>query len=306
MKNVLNPGRPVALLSSLELKEGIARLSRGAYFKEASLDMTLGILTESTAQMSGIERVSIWALTSEHHELRCLELFELSSGKHRSGAALLAAQYPAYFLALRGEGVALSDDPFFHPSMAELAVDYLPQHKITARLDAPIHIRGELQGVFCLEQVGERSPWTTAYRLFAHAVANLVTLALVEYEANEARRQAKIASERMRAIFDGSRDALLLADSDSGVILDANRQAEKLFGWAHRDLVGMHQQALHPKNSAGVIDERCRQAATGELGAPWVADIQRYDGSVLPVEITSEIADVSNGQRLALGVFRPI
>ena len=73
------------------------------------------------------------------------------------------------------------------PMMAELDAGYLAQHKITARLDTPIHIRGELQGVLSFEQVGSYLPWTTAHRLFAHAVANLVTLALVEYEAEEAR-----------------------------------------------------------------------------------------------------------------------
>ena len=69
--------------------------------------------------------------------------------------------------------------------------------------EAPIHIRGELQGVLCLEQVGSRQPWTSAHGLFAQAVANLVTLALVEYEAEEAKLQALAASERLKAVCAG-------------------------------------------------------------------------------------------------------
>ena len=93
------PGNGV-LMSPVELQEGFARLSRGTYFREASLDMTLSILTESAAQMTGVERVSVWALTDDRQELRCLELFERSSNRHSSGAVISAEHYPAYFAAL--------------------------------------------------------------------------------------------------------------------------------------------------------------------------------------------------------------
>lgn len=201
MENLLNPGIGATLMSPVELQEGIASLSRGAYFKEASLDMMLSILTESAAQMSGIERVSIWALTDDHQELRCLELYERSTGRHSRGGSIHADQYPAYFRAMRGGASIAADDAYFHPLTAEFAADYLPRFNVTATLDTPIHIRGELQGVLCLEQVGSRQPWTSAHGIFAHAVANLVTLALVEYEAEEARRQARAADERLRAVF---------------------------------------------------------------------------------------------------------
>lgn len=306
MVQILNPDRSHSLVSPLELPEGIASLSRGAYLKEASLDMTLSILTESAAQMSGVERVAIWALTDEQQELRCLELFERYRGEHSSGAVLRARHYPSYFRALAGAGGIAADDPYINPSTAELAVDYLPKQRIVAKLDTPIHIRGELQGVFSLEQVGSRVPWTAEHRLFAHALANLVTLALVEYEAGEAKRQAQTSSECLKAVFDGSRDALLLTDCESGIVLDANRQAECLFGWSRRDLVGKHQRLLYPGNSARTIGEPFQQAEVDRLRASRVVDIQCFDGSVLPVELTSEVADVANGRRLALDIFRTV
>lgn len=189
------------LMSPLELQEGIATLSRGAYFKEAPLDMMLSILTESAAQMSGIERVSIWALTDDHQELRCLELFELSKRCHSKGGSIQASRYPHYFRALRSGNSISADDAYIHPMTSEFAADYLPENGVTAMLDTPIHIRGELQGVLCLEQVGSRQPWNSAHGLFAQAVANLVTLGLVENEADEARRRAHVADQRLKAVF---------------------------------------------------------------------------------------------------------
>lgn len=193
-------------MSSAELQEGIACLSRGAYFKEASLDMMLSILTESAARMTGVERVSIWALNTEQRELLCLDVFELSAQRHGKGESIPYTQYPGYLDALRAGSSIAADDAYVHEVTSAFAGDYLPRHGVTAVLDTPIHSRGELQGVLCLEQVGQPQPWTSEHALFAQAVANLVTLALVEYEAEEAKRQAQLASDRLRAVFDSSRD----------------------------------------------------------------------------------------------------
>jgi PAS domain S-box-containing protein len=306
MDYLLATAAHVTLSSPVDLHDGVASLSRGTFFKEASLDMTLSVLAESAAEMLGVERVSIWALTEGHQELRCLELFERSVSRHSDGEVLRATQCPAYFRALAsGDGVA-ADDPYLHPSTAELGRDYLLRHRVSALLSTPIHIRGDLQGMLCLEQVSSRSPWTTAHRIFAQAVANLVTLALVEFEAGESRRETLHANERLKAVFEGSRDPLLLADGETGLILDANVQAEKLFACPRSDIIGRHQRTLHPKAAEAVVTEQFRQVISGELGTVVVAEIVRADGSVSSVEITCEVADLSDGRRLVLGVFRPI
>jgi len=306
MENASNLGESLTLFSPLKLQEGVASLSRGTYFKEASLDMTLSILTESAAQTSGVDRVSIWALTHAQKELRCLDLFERQSGRHSRGTTLTASRYPAYFQALGTQSAIVADEPLVHPAMLELAEGYLVTHRISALLHAPIHIRGELQGVLCLEQVRTQQPWTTEHRLFSQAVANLVTLALVEYEADEARRQAESADLRLRAVFDASRDALLLADGENGVILDANRQAEKLFACARQDLIGKHQRQLHPRSVEKINRTNFGRVVSGDLLEPVITEIQRFDGTTRSVEIISEVADVGDGRSLALGIFRPI
>ena len=44
MENLLSPGPGHPLMSPAELQEGIASLSRGTYFREASLEMMLSRL----------------------------------------------------------------------------------------------------------------------------------------------------------------------------------------------------------------------------------------------------------------------
>lgn len=306
MENLLHPGLSSTLMSPAELSLGVASLSRGAYFKEASLDMTLSILTESAAQMLGVERVSIWALTQDHDELRCLELFERSRMRHSSGGAMLAAECPRYFESLRQEPCIVADDLFAHPATQGFAADYLSRYGVSALLATPIHIRGELQGVLCLEQVGDSQPWMSAHQLFAHAVANLVTLALVEFEAGQAKQQAQAAAERLRAVFDAARDAMLLSDAASGIILDANKQAEKLFACSRRQLIGRHRRSLHPPGGTIAGCDQCMSLAASSPAALHCCEIQRFDCSKQRVEVSAELAEISDGRKLLLAVLRPV
>lgn len=208
MDNPLNKATGASLVSPPELQQALASLSRGVYTREASLEMMLVILTESVGQMCGIGRVSIWALSDDRQELRCLDMYDCTTERHGKGQCIQAAQYPAYFEAL-GEGAVISaDDALHHPLTTGFGVDCLLHQRATAFLDTPIHVRGELQGMLCMEQVSTRQPWGSAYHLFAQAVANLITLALVQYEACEAHLEAHAAGERLRTVYDAVREAL--------------------------------------------------------------------------------------------------
>lgn len=292
------------LMSPEDLPQGIARLSRGAYLGEASLDMMLAILTESAANICGVERASIWALTEAQRELRCLELFERSTGRHGSGNTIDAIGHPVFFRALRDGACMAVDDAYIHPLTAEFVSYYLPRHRITAMLVAPIHIRGELQGVLCLEQVATRQPWASAHQVFAQAVANLVALALVEYEAVEARRQTRLAREQMRAVIDASPDALLLADGHSGEILDLNRQAEALTGRQREELLGRHHGTLYPPEQQRAVTAEVVRLLDAGSPSRLAAELQRGDGSTVPVSVSARCAELSDGGRLALKIIR--
>lgn len=282
--------RALHVFSPLLLQEGLARLSRGEIFRESSLDAVLSHLAEQAGRLAGVERASVWAFNHSHAELRCLELFTLSRQRHSAGEMIHAELHPAYFEALRRDGMVVADDVYVHPATQGFSEAYLLRHGITASLDTAIYVRGELQGVLCLEQVGIRQPWSSVHRLFAQALANLVTLALVEFEAGEAKRNAETASERLQAVFESSRDAFLLTEEPSGVVLDANREAERLFGYRRVELVGKLRQSLHPEGveDAGATQVRCQ------------------GGRLLPVLTSVEIAELEGGRQLALVIYRPV
>lgn len=300
----LDPAAPA--MPPCALRAGAASLSRGLFFKEASLDMTLSLLTESAAQMADVSHVSIWALTDGQDELRCLERYDRVAGRHSCGEARLASHYPEYFRQLEGE-CCIDAAAVEHPLTREFSRAYLSQHGLASVLSTPIHIRGELQGVLCLEQRQRVEAWTPAQRLFAQAVANLVTLALVEFEAEQARHQARLANDRLQAVFDGALDAMVLFDGGSGLVLDANRQAELLFGCARRQLIGRHHRSLHPEGQVAEASARCfRELVSGRVPVRVVSGIRCADGVARSVEINGRVSDLADGRRLVMAVFRPV
>lgn len=293
------------LASSLDLQGAFAHLSRRG-FAGKGLDEALCQLTESSGRMLNIERVSLWGLTAQRSKLECIDLYELSKDRHSSGMALLAEHYPVFFRALEQGEPIVADDAAKHPFTHEFAEDYLLMNGISALIDSPIHVNGELQGVLCIERVGPHSAWTSVQRLFAHAVANLVTLAIVQNQSAQMRDELRDANARLRALFTGAPDAILIADADNGHILDANPQAEKLFGRSRDHLIGILQSDLHPPGESARYRKLFEQHVRSGAIEPIRAEIVNHTGERIPVEITGEVVALNAGQKIIQGVFRRV
>ena len=191
------------LSSSLDLQGAFAQLSRRG-FAGHHLDETLRQLTATTSRILNIERVSLWGLSAQGENLECINLYELSRDRHSSGVTLRAARYPEYFRALEKGEPIVADDAMKHPSTQEFSRDYLLLNGISAVINSPIHADGELQGVLCIERVGPHSAWTSVQRLFAHAVASLVSQALLQSQLlsiKEELRDDKQGKKIVQGVF---------------------------------------------------------------------------------------------------------
>jgi PAS domain S-box-containing protein len=298
---MFSPPRPFA--NSLDLQGAFVHLSRRG-FAGKDLNETLRQLTESAGRMLNIERVSLWGLSAERSALDCIDLFELSTGRHSSGSKLLAVHYPGYFRALEQGEPIVADDAMNHPLTCEFADDYLLMNRVSALIDSPIHVNGELQGVLCIERVGAHSAWSSVQRLFAHAVANLVTLAIVQNQSSLMRDELQDTNARLHALFTGNHDAILIADAISGHILDANPQAEKLFGRTHDQLVDILQSDLHPRDEAARYRDLFEQHVRSGATEPIHGEIVNLAGIRVPVEIVGEVVELGNGRKIIQGIFR--
>jgi len=113
------------------------------------------------------------------------------------------------------------------------------------------------------------------------------------------------AFSRYRASWQHSSDALLWADAEAARIVDANAQAEQLFGRTRVELIGMSILDLYPddrRHAAAASFERHRI----DDGSPLETEIQQLDGARVPVEIRSRRYRPKGGGEMLLGTFRDI
>lgn len=289
----------------IDLQGAFALLARNAAH-DRPLDEALRALTEAVSRMLIVERVSLWALLPDQSAIECLDLYELTGNRHSSGMALSAKRYPAYFDGLRREEMIIADDARTHPCTREFNGDYLIPNDITAMLDTPIHVRGELQGVLCIEQVGPHEGWTPLQQMFAAGAANLVSLALVQHEASGMRDELREANDRLRALFEASGEAIVIARADNGVILDLNPAAERLFGRRRDTLVGKPQTTLHPPENAEHYRQLFNDYTSGRSHAPLACEIVDARGRHIEVEITASVVLASGNEPIIQGIFRPL
>jgi len=106
------------------------------------------------------------------------------------------------------------------------------------------------------------------------------------------------------AILNAVRDAIFLADFDTGMIVDANAAAELLCGRALAELRTMHYTELQPPE----LIESARNTFALHLQNPGVTEgfILRNDGCRIPVEVASSHFTDPDERRLLIGVVRDI
>lgn len=140
-------------------------------------------------------------------------------------------------------------------------------------------------------------------------VLGLVGVAVDITERKAEELKLKESEERYRAFFEGSPDAIFLADSATGYIIDANCAASRLMKMPVEKLIGMHQSQLHPAEtnefSRKNFKEDIVSIESPNKGRSHEDIVQCSDGSRIPVEIMANIIHIK-GNPVLQGVFRDI
>ncbi|MCX6304105.1 MAG: PAS domain S-box protein [Bacteroidetes bacterium] len=138
--------------------------------------------------------------------------------------------------------------------------------------------------------------------LKASAETYLLDLRLAEKALQE-------SEERVRVLFEGAPDAIILADTESGIISDANRSACLLTGRKLEEIVGMHHEKLYPVNgrdySAARFNIHIHESLVAEKASLVEHVVSRPDGTRIPVEILAQVIKLKD-QRVLMGTFRDI
>lgn len=251
-------------------RQALTTLMQRGVFQAESLEDACREIARVVADVVQVERVSIWRFTPDRDTIVCRELFELSPQRHSSGTELSRQSYPDYFRALSEDDLVSADDALNDPRTKEFADSYLKPLEITSMLDARIHGVDGLEGVLCLEHVGPLRSWTRDERSFAVSVANLVSLALAQWERREIMEQLR----QQASLLDKAQDAILVRDLDS-TITYWNKSAQHLYGWHSDEAVGRRASQLLYADPSIFEEVSAQVLANGE----WQGEIKQVNKS---------------------------
>ena len=113
----------------------------------------------------------------------------------------------------------------------------------------------------------------------------------------------KMAELRYEALFKAARDAILIIDKKSGIIMDANREAEDLFQRPFEDFIGLHSSQI----LSGIINIDFNEEVFDQLNYPFPLRLEVIDnsGNLIPVEISVNEVQIG-GQIFVQYIIRDI
>ncbi len=211
---------------SIHFEAALFELARTS---DKSLSESLARISRVAAHTLSVARVGIWFFTDDDTAIEQHVLYELSSD--RSSVQKLkqyAADYPAYFTALRERRVLPVVDGCSDPHMSEFCASYLRPLGITSLLDVPIWSAGRMVGIVCHEHVGPARVWSEEEITFGAAVADMVTVALEAEERRKAEEEARLRAAQLEAITENMLDGVTAVDSE-GRVQFANRAAREFY-----------------------------------------------------------------------------
>ncbi|MGB2985207.1 MAG: response regulator [Phycisphaerae bacterium] len=125
-------------------------------------------------------------------------------------------------------------------------------------------------------------------------------------ERKRAEEALQKSEERHRKLFEEARDGIVLADAETGVLVDCNHAVAQLVGRKKSELIGQHQTILHPAHEVNEeFSESFRKHLGESEGHVLEAQVITSTGETRDVAIKANFLDIG-GRRLLQGMFRDI
>lgn len=120
--------------------------------------------------------------------------------------------------------------------------------------------------------------------------------------AEEALRGSE---EKFRNLFVHAKDAVILTDTHTGIIIEVNPTGCRLLGLPKDKIVGMHQWEMHPPEMVEKYKQVFREHVEKGIVANDDMIIQRANGSQVQVELSTSVIKMGD-RKIIQGVFRNV
>lgn len=118
-------------------------------------------------------------------------------------------------------------------------------------------------------------------------------------------RELKESEEKLRSIFNGSMDGILLADPETKTFHMANPAMEEILGYSMDELMNLTLADIHPKEDLPMVIETFEKQARGDIRLASELPVLKKNGDVIYCDINSS-PQIIDEKEFVLGVFRDV
>jgi PAS domain S-box-containing protein len=258
-----------------EQYETLIELMNADAVAEGDIQSAVEQITEATADVLRVPRVSVWLIGQEDDTLDCVDTYIIDNDSHNSSESLNLTQYPAYQDALETHRSIDAESAQSDPRTCELTKGYLKPNAITSLLDAPIRSDGEVVGVVCFEQTNEPRQWTPDEIAYAGQIADLLSRTLRNQELKEANAELN----RITRAIDEAPVGITISDpsQDDNPLIYANKAFESITGYDRMSVLGQNCRFLQGEKTRDEKVDKIRDAINTQEAA--TVELRNYQES---------------------------
>lgn len=163
-----------------------------------NLPAVINYIIEEAANVSKANRVSFWKYSDDI--ITCKNLYSRDNQTLSDKNVLDKESYPIYFETLKSKAIINAPDVFDKLETSEFQEIYFTKNKIKSMLDVPIFLNGQLAGVTCFENTGEKREWDNEDINYARTIADVISLAISSQMRLKIEKKLELKSELLSAL----------------------------------------------------------------------------------------------------------
>ncbi len=122
-------------------------------------------------------------------------------------------------------------------------------------------------------------------------------------ERKRTEESLRESEDKFRSIVEQATDGIMIADTESKIIIEANKAICLMFGYTRDEIVGLSIDNIHPEKDLPAARDIFERQQRGEISLAPEVPMLKKDGSVFYADISATQVTVG-GKQCLVGIFR--